>query len=373
MKYFIYFISFALAATLTGCTSKAENTAPLTPSKTVVTATAQHLDYQPAVFATGPLAAAEEARLSFKTGGIIARILVREGQQVRKGQVLAELQLDEIRAQTQQATLGEDQALISRDNAQLALQLAERDYRNVKGLYADSVATLEQLENVAAQRNNARNQVLAAEKGLAFRQQGVEVARFNLRYSTIVAPSDGIILKQFVEVNEVVGPGSPVFFFGSRQQAQVLNVAITDKDIIHLGLGDTATIAFDAYPNETFTGFVRELAGTADAFTGTYQVQLELAPTPRNLLNGFIGSATIRTQDFKQLVSIPVDGLLKANGQVGQVMVIESGQAQLRNITIYQLLQDQLLISSGLQAGDVVITAGAGYLEEGDPVRAAAK
>lgn len=360
----------ALAVLISACTTQAQSRQPTADAKKVIAATATQINYQPTVFATGPLAAAAEAKLSFKTGGIIAKVLVREGQQVRKGQLLAELRLDEIQAQQQQASLGEDQAAIALENARLALQLAERDYRNVSGLYADSVATLEQLENVEVQLNNAKNQLAAAEKGLAFRQQGVEVAQFNLRYSSIVAPSDGIILRQFAETNELVGPGNPVFLFGSRQEAQVLKVAVTDKDIIHLNLGDSATIQFDAYPEVSFLGFVRELAGTSDPFTGTYAVEIELAPQSRQLVNGFIGSVTIQTQQRQSLISIPVDGLLKADGAIGQVMVIDQGQARLREINIHQLQQNQLLLRQGLNAGEMVITAGASYIEEGDRVEA---
>jgi len=366
MKNILAFL--ALAVLISACTTQAQNRQPTAEAKKVAAAAATQINYQPTVFATGPLAAAAEAKLSFKTGGIIAKVLVREGQKVRKGQLLAELRLDEIQAQQQQASLGEDQAAISLENARLALKLAERDYRNVSGLYADSVATLEQLENVEVQFNNAKNQLSAAEKGLAFRQQGVEVAHFNLRYSSIVAPSDGIILRQFAETNELVGPGNPVFLFGSRQEAQVLKVAVTDKDIIHLNLGDTATIHFDAYPEVAFLGFVRELAGTSDAFTGTYAVEIELAPQSRQLVNGFIGSVIIQTQQRQSLISIPVDGLLKAYGAIGQVMVIDQGQARLREVNIQQLQQNQLLLRQGLNAGEMVITAGASYIEEGDRV-----
>ena len=369
MKNILFLV--VLAAVIYGCTTQAQNQAQTAEPKEVEARAAELIDYQQTVFATGPLAAAEEAKLSFKTGGIIAQVYVREGQKVRKGQLLAKLELDEIEAQSQQADLGEEQAAITLDNARLALQLAERDYRNVSGLYADSVATLEQLENVEVQLNNAKNQLAAAEKGLAFRQRGVEVAQFNLKYSSIVAPADGIILRKFAEVNELVGPGSPIFMFGSRREAQVVRVAVTDKDIIHLNLGDPAKVKFDAYPGIDFEGNVRELAGAADPFTGTYQVEVEIAPQQRTLVNGFVGSVTIYTQQNVPLVSIPVNGLLKADGEDGEVMLIEEGQARIRPINIHHIEGEDLLLRAGLEPGEMVITAGASYLEEGDSVQPA--
>ena len=89
-----------LAAIITACTTQAQNQAKTSEPKEVAAQEARAVEYQNTVFATGPLAAAEEAKLSFKTGGIIAQVLVREGQKVRKGQLLAKLTLDEIQAAT---------------------------------------------------------------------------------------------------------------------------------------------------------------------------------------------------------------------------------------------------------------------------------
>ena len=100
------------------------------------------------------------------------------------------------------------------NNASLALKIAERDYKNVSALFADSVATLEQLENVEVQVQNAKNQVEAAQKGLAFNEQNMEVANFNLKHSKIIAPSSGVILKKLAESNEVTAPGTPYYFTG---------------------------------------------------------------------------------------------------------------------------------------------------------------
>ncbi|MEM6378983.1 MAG: biotin/lipoyl-binding protein, partial [Bacteroidota bacterium] len=139
----------------------AENTT--VPPRQVNVIKIQSQEFQEKITASGRLSAKEEINLSFKTGGIIQKTLVEEGQKVRKGQLLAVLQLDEIQAQVQMANLSESKAKIDLENAALALQLAERDYRNVQGLFKDSVATLEQLENVEVQLENAKNQLAAAQ------------------------------------------------------------------------------------------------------------------------------------------------------------------------------------------------------------------
>ena len=343
-----------------------ENNTP--PARQVKTTKVEAIDINPQIFASGQLASKEQSRLSFKTGGIIQKIYVSEGQQVRKGQLLAELTLDEIQAQTQQASIGKEQAEIQIENAKLAVQLAERDYRNAKGLYQDSVATLEQLENAEVQLENANNQLEAAKKGLRFAEQSVDVASFNLKYSKIVAPASGIILRKVAEVNELVGPGTPVFLFGSKEKAQVVKVSLTDKDIIHVTLGDKANIYFDAYPEHAFDGYVREIASMADPFTNTYEVEIEVKAEGKRLLSGFIGQVYIQGEQSTSMLSIPIDALLGANEKEGEIFLLEEGKAVKTKIRIHKIRGDQLLINKGLNPDDEVIISGVGYLENNEKV-----
>lgn len=362
--------ALTLSVLLTSCGNQEplEKPATTTKAKTINTVKAEPVKYRHTVFATGRLSSSEEAKLSFKTGGIIKKIYVREGQTVKKGQLLAELELDEIKAQTQQAQIGQEQAAITIENAKLALRLAERDYENATGLYQDSVATLEQFQNAEVQLDNARNQLEAAKKGLTFSEQNVDIAEFNLRHSRIIAPANGVILKKVMEVNELVGPGTPVFLFGSKDKAQVIRVNVTDKDVIFVQLGDEADVSFDAYPNTTFEGTVRELASMADPYTGTFEVEVEVNPNGKRLLTGFIGSVLIKTQAREELVAVPIDALVGAHEHEGQLFTIQDGKAHSQTVNIFKIDAEQILLSAGLQPGTEVVISGNGYLEENDLV-----
>ena len=355
---------------LSGCSNS--QAAPSEPgsatARRVDTAHVQAIDYQETIKASGQLALAEEARLSFKVGGIIRRIHVREGQNVRAGQLLAEVELDEIGAMAEQAELGTAQRAIAVENARLALRLAERDYRNAKGLYQDSVATLEQLENAEVQLDNARNQLNLAQKAQRIQSKQQRVANYNLRHAKIVAPVAGTILKKLAEPNELVGPGSPVFLFGATEKAMVLRISVTDKDIVHVRLGDRAAVQFDAYPGRSFEGRVRETASMADPYTGTFEVEVELDPGGARLHSGFIGSATLYTQDKHHLLQVPVDALKVADGAAGVIFTLEAGKAQQQKVSIYRLQGNQLLLSGGLPDSAVVIVSGLSFLQDGAPV-----
>ncbi len=367
-----YLLFLFLAFTLFGACSNGEaadsGVSESVPVKQVRTVQARKVLYRYSIFASGQLAGKEESRLSFKTGGIIRRINVREGQTVQKGQLLAELDMDEIEAQTQQARLGEKQAAVQLENALLGLEKAKRDFANVQGLYADSVATEEQLKDTRTLLNNAQNHVEAAEAGLEYAQRSVEVADFNLRYSRILAPSRGTILSKTAEVNELATPGRPIFLFGSKEKAQVIRVNITDKDIIFIQLGDSARIHFDVYPDVDFAGGVQEISSKADPYTNTFQVEVEVFPAGRRLFSGFVGKVEIQTRQMQEMVGIPVDALISADGHEGVVYVEKDGRVKKRRVRIQKLEDEDLLVRSGLEAGEEVVVAGGSYLEENDSV-----
>ena len=351
--------------------SEAESKTPekvQSSAKKVETILAKSIDYREEIFATGKLASSEEMKLSFKTGGIIRRVRVSEGQQVKKGQVLAELDLEEISARTQQATLGVTASEITIKNAELAVERAERELKNVHGLYADSVATYEQLHDAELQLKNTKNQLESAKTGLDVSRQSQNVAGFNLKYSKIVAPSNGTILKKMNEANELVGAGMPVFLFGSKNKAKVVRVSLTDKDIVFVKLGDEAIIEFDAFPNQEFDGKVVEIASMADVYTNTFEVEIEIDSEGKNLLSGFIGQVNILTSSKEQLIEIPIDALVTGNQKTANIFVVENGLAKQKEVGIYKIEDDKLLINKGLSGSEEVVVKGAGYLEKEDSV-----
>ena len=370
-KIIVLILSLAVIAAIATAFSQKEKNEEITAKakiQKVKTAKAKLIDHQKTVFSSGILASEEEMKLSFKTGGIIQKVYVNEGQHVKKGQLLAKLNLNEISAQAQQAQIGQQQAEINIENAKIALKIAERDYRNALGLYRDSVATLEQLENAELQVDNARNQVEAAEAGLNFNKKNIQIADFNVNYSKIVAPANGIILKQVAEVNELVGSGTPVFVFGSKEKAQVIRVNLTDKDIINIEFGDDSGIQFDAYPDHEFNGKVTEIASMADPFTGTFEVEIEVDSEGKKLLSGFIGKVNIYTKEKKQMIEIPFDALVSADKSAGYVFAIQNQNAIKTKVDVKGLENNKLLVTGDLKDGQEIVVTGASYLQDGEMV-----
>ncbi|MGH7496042.1 MAG: efflux RND transporter periplasmic adaptor subunit [bacterium] len=292
---------------------------------------------------TGVLTGKAESKLSFKIGGIIDRIHVREGQSVRQGQLLATLKLSEINAQVSQA--------------QNAFDKAERDLKRVQNLYNDKVTTLEQLQD--------------ATTGFEIARSALEIAKFNWRYANIHAPASGKILKRFAEENELVSPGTPVLTLSSVQAGWVLKAGLPDRDVVRVALGDSARLIFDAFSQQSFTATVMEISGTASAMTGTFEVELAVAPegmTP--FMSGMIGKAEIEPSRKEPVSLIPIAALVEADGNRGNVYTLApANSAKKQAVAVAFIHGEQAAISSGLENISVVVTDGAAYLTEGVRVK----
>jgi RND family efflux transporter MFP subunit len=297
-------------------------------------------NYQSSVRSTGTLSSKTESKLSFKTGGIIDRILADEGQSVKKGQLLAELNLEEIQSQVHQADL--------------VMKKADRDFRRAENLYRDSVATLEQFQNASTALDVAR--------------ANNKIARFNLKYSAIHASSDGKILKRNAEVDEIIAAGHPVFLFASIQNDWVVRANLTDRDVIHVHMLDSARISFDAYNEEVFMGLISEIGTAADPYTGTYEVEIQLLRKPEKLVSGFIARINIYPSVKKEVIIIPYEAMLDGVGLTGYVYVFKDESLHRRKIHIDSFTDQGILVGSGLIEGEEIVIEGTQYLREGSPM-----
>lgn len=291
----------------------------------------------------GIVAARDEMRLSFKTGGIIRRIAVQEGQQVKQGQILAELELTEINAQYQQARQAADKAA--------------RDLERGERLHVDQVISLEALQNLRTQAA-----ITAAAR---------DAARFNLGLSTIVAPRDGVILRQLAEERELVPPGQPVIVLGSSERGHVVRAAISDRDLVRINVGDRAEVRLDAYPGRVLTGKLHEVSAAADPRTGLFPIEVQFeVPVDTKLATGFIAKLQITpaAASAANVTYIPIAALVEGDGNKAQVFVVDGAVARKREVQVAFIDGDTVALSSGLAIGTTLVTEGALYLVDGERI-----
>ena len=324
---------------LSGCGSKAapakQATAPALIPVQTVPLTAQTLTE--GIRASGRLRSADELRLSFKIGGVLAALHVREGDLVRRGQVLARLNQAEIGAQVEQAREGYDRA--------------RRDLQRSQNLYRDSVATLEQVQN--------------ARTGTQTSRAALQIAEFNQQYARIVAPVNGWVLQRAAEPGELVAPGAPVLVLSSADAAWVLRVGLADRDVVRVHAGDAAQIHLDAYPDAPLAGRVTRIAQTSDPASGTYEVEVTVQPAGRRLVSGLVGEVDITPRAGATAATVPVEALVGADGAQGYIYTLRGrGPAvQQHPVRVLRLLADgRAAIRTDVPLGTPIINKGAAYL-----------
>ncbi|HET9862413.1 MAG TPA: efflux RND transporter periplasmic adaptor subunit [Steroidobacteraceae bacterium] len=328
-----------LVALLAGCGA---SEAPATPPPTPVRI--EHASQGPAIppiDTNGIVANKDEMRLSFKVGGVVRRIHVQEGDRVKRGDRLAEIELTEVAAQVEQAH-------------QLANK-AERDLARGENLYADQVISLEQLQDLRTQ---------AALAAAAYRS-----AQFNLGHSVITAPRDGVVLRKLVEERELVPAGAPVLVFGEKDRGYVVRAALADREIVHVRRGDKGEIRMDAFPGQTMAGTVVEVASAADPKSGMFPIEVQFDATPPRLVSGLVARLRLTPQTTAApLTYVPMAALVEGDGDRASVFVLADGKAQKRAVEVAFITADAIALQSGLAAGEPVITDGALFLENGERV-----
>ncbi len=293
--------------------------------------------------ATGLLVSDLESKPAFKMGGVIETTYFEEGDKVSKGALLARLNLSEIAAQVRQA--------------RMAVDKTTRDFNRVDNLYADSVATLEQLQN--------------ARTALDMAKESLRIAEFNQQYAEVRSPVSGTIVKQLLRQGEIAGPGIPVYaIMGTGRQDWKIKAAVADKEWARIKKGDRAEVWFEAYPELQLQGVVDQVAEMSNPGTATLDIEIRLPAQNQKLAAGLLCRVEIRAATtLGSLKSIPIEALVSSNQGMGILYIIEDGKAVRKTVRIDKILGDQVAVSSGLEGVGEVITAGAFYLEEGHKVQ----
>jgi len=340
MKNWLCFFLLSCIVLFTGCHSQKKN--GTTREMISVNAAAVQMVYEPLpIHLAGRIFPKTQVNLAFKTGGIIGRIYMDEGQKVSPGQLLAVLDLAEVQAYVNQAQQGFDKAA--------------RDLERVGNLYKNKAATMELLQNVKTAYNVA--------------EANLEIAKFNLKHSRIEAPAAGKILKRLAEAKEMVGPGMPVFVFASSSNRWILRSGVTDRDVARLRIGDRAAVRIDALPHEAVEAEVTQIAAAASPLTSTYEIELTLKIDDKQLKAGYFAQADVRTSEKENYSLIPVEAMVEGDGLRAIVYLLDrqAGKARKREVLIREL-RGKYLAVSGLPENAEVITEGATYLSDGTSV-----
>ena len=285
------------------------------------------------VTATGELQPVYKVDVGTQVSGIVEHIYVDFNSVVKKGQLLAELDRSNLNEQMKTA-----QASVS--NAQSNLTLAQQQFDRIKALYDNKAATLEAYESAINTLTLAKNQLKTAQSDLSR-------AQTNLSYATIYSPIDGVIMDKAVEEGQTVASSfnTPTLFTIANDLTQMqVEAKVDEADIGEVKAGQPVTFTVDAFPDDVFTGTVKEVRinPTVTSNVVTYTVIIN-APNPESkLFPGMTASVTITTKK-ESGVCIPMTALF-ASIDAETMKLLEK-----KGYTFQSLYKNQEELTQGLK------------------------
>ncbi len=334
--------------------------------------------------------------------GRVAQVRVAEGAQVRQGDVLVQLESDELRAALAQAVASERQAQArlvglrssgrtaaqaARAQADATLQAASASLARVQQLVAEGFYSPAQLDEARravdvarAQQRSAQAQtqanadagtdVVQAQAQLALAQAATVAAQARLAQTALVAPADARVLVRTVEPGQIVQPGKALLSLALAGPTQLV-AQVDERFLDQLQPGQNASVVADAFAGQRFAARVLSIAPAVDAQRGAIEVKFALPQQPPAYLREDMTlSVEVETARRAHALVLPQAALRGAVvADVGTVLVLQDGRAQARNVRLGLRTLDAVEVLEGLAEGDTVLRGG-GALQAGERVRA---
>ncbi|MDO8654266.1 MAG: efflux RND transporter periplasmic adaptor subunit [Undibacterium sp.] len=342
-------LSMAGLVVLGACSKQAEKTEDIRPVRAVkVTAGSTEL----AAEFSGEIRPRVESRLGFRVGGKIVARNVDVGTEVKRGQILMQLDPQDLALAQSQAKAGLSAA---ESNRNLARDEFKR-YQDLREKNFVAATVLDGKENSyrAAQANY--EQALAA-----FKNQSNQAA-----YANLISDVDGVVTVIEAEAGQVVAAGIPVLRVAQSGAMDVI-IGIPEDKVNTIRQIKDIRVRLWANPTEVISAKLRELSPIADPVTRTYVAKLALPDTTKNIKLGMTASVTFVAKTPNAMIKLPMTALFQEKN-TSSVWIVEAGAVKLVPVQVSGSSGQDVLLSSGVSVGQTVVTAGVNLLKSGQKV-----
>ncbi len=329
--------------------------------------------------ASGYVVAQRKAAVSSKSTGRLAFLGVEEGSRVKKGQILATLENEDLVAQRNQAEsqIGEAQAGLAQAQAELAD--AALQHRRYKDLVAKDLVARQDYDTAVARYDKAKAGVASAQARIKSAQAGLANAQVALEYSYIRSPFDGVVTTKYAEVGEVVAPfGAAVNARAAVATLADLKSLMVEADVAEANLdrvkvGQPCEITLDAIPNKRFTGEVHMIVPTADRAKATVLTKVKFLEPDERILPEMSAkvaflSRSLEPAERQARLTVPQDALVAVNGK-NYAFLIQGNRVKRVEVTTGPTRENLVEIAGGLKEGDKVALKPPASLKDGSRVK----
>ncbi|QRN99028.1 efflux RND transporter periplasmic adaptor subunit [Archangium violaceum] len=280
------------------------------PAANFETAAAQRRDVESRVTATGTVSALVTVQVGSQVSGRIQEILVDYNSPVKKGQVIARIDPQLLQAAVERARANLTAARANVQRARVEAENSRRQADRARTLRDQQFIAQAELDTAEATAQSAQAQVTSSEASLAQAQAALNEAEVNLRYATIVSPTDGIVISRSVDVGQTVAASlqAPTLFTIAEDLRKMqVNTSVAESDVGRLVDGMRATFTVDAWPGVSFEGKIRQIRNASQTVQNvvTYDAVIDVENPELKLKPGMTANVTFITAHRDDVVTVP--------------------------------------------------------------------
>jgi RND family efflux transporter MFP subunit len=344
--------TIALLPLLSAC-QELTASAALTPERPVQVQRVSLEGHQATHEFVGVVRARHETDLGFRVAGKIVARVVNVGDRVSAGDVVARLDAEDLRLQVQSAEA--ELAAASSNVTQTAA-----DFERYSTLKARGYASVAEFDRKKAAKDEAEGRLERARRAL-------DIARNQFAYAELKADADGVITATLAEPGQVVAIGQPVARLAHRGEKEAV-VALPETWLAEARQAK-ASIRLWSDPDRRLQARLRELSPQADAATRTFAARFTILDADDSVALGMTATVVLARNGDAQVARLPLGAV--ANRGTGPLVYVvdQNGTLARRPVTISSITEDAVIVTSGVNAGDQVVTLGVHKLDPGARVR----
>jgi RND family efflux transporter MFP subunit len=336
------------------------------PPMTVELAAAKTDTLAESITVVGNLIGAATVQVVPKVNGRLDSVAVRLGDRVSKGQTIARVDDREIREQVRQAEASHDVAAATIRQREADLKFAQTNLDRSRSLFDRQLLPKQSMDDADARFQAATAQLDLARAQFAQARARLDELQITLNNTVITSPVDGFVGKRFLDSGAWVSSSAPVVSVVDISLVRLV-ANLVERDLRRVTPGVPGRVEVDAYPGEIFRGRVARVAPVLDPATRTAEMEIEIANGDARLKPGMYARVQLTVGERSDALVVPRNALVHVDGRSGVFVAVENA-VRFQPVAVGLQGPDTVEILDGLQAGDSVVTTGAGALSDGDPI-----
>jgi membrane fusion protein (multidrug efflux system) len=369
-RFYIWILFVLLAgALLPGCSEKKPGVQPPVSVEVVKVAAA---DMTQSIDVVGSLSAKFQADVKTEYSGVITQVYVTEWVRVQKGTPLARLDTRELELAIQRSEAAAEASRANVVQAEVAQNRAEREHARFLKLKEAGLVTQQNLEDAATEKEAAAARVSAAKAQLRAAQGELHQTQTRLAKAVIRSPLDGVVSQRSMNVGDLTG--DKMIFHIVDNRLLDLTVTVPSGETGSVKVGQPLLFSTDSLPGKTFTGKVAFINPAISEADRSVKIIAEVKNEPETLKAGLFVKGKIITGSQTGVLQVPRTGLITWDvaKKQAEVFVVNGDKVQRKTITTAALSGEQVEVSSGLAAGELIVTRGGFNLKDGNTVKVTA-